>query len=195
MPACLRATKVSQRVQLDMDDARPTATAKPMIRKFSLADTVDETLQVWHVKRLWKLARALPVKPVPLTHISCLDETIWFSPIYGVKPTCRRVAAHAKRIYEADCNTPVILSATGLVMDGMHRVAKAWILGRKTVRAVKFPRDPEPDETLPLPPNLQRARTRNGKQPRRAARTASAYSPNGQRKKKRGAKLHRNNQP
>jgi len=37
----------------------------------------------------------------------------------------------------------------------MHRVAKAWLLGRKTIRAVKFPRDPEPDETLPVPATLR----------------------------------------
>src|SRR4030095_4120322 len=80
------------------------------------------------------------------------------SPPFGApEPTCRRVAAHARRIYEADFDKPVILSATGHVMDGMHRVAKAWILGLKTIRAVKFPRDPEPDERHPLPPSLRQA--------------------------------------
>ena len=56
---------------------------------------------------------------------------------------------------EADLTFPVILSNDGRAMDGMHRVAKAWLLGRKTIRAVKFPRDPEPDETLPVPATLR----------------------------------------
>ena len=124
------------------------------MKKFSVA-TIGGDLQIWHVKRLWKLSRELPVQRVPLKKIACLDDTLWFGPIYGFEPTCRRVAAHARRIYEADSEKPVILSATGQVMDGMHRVAKAWLLGRKTIRAVKFPRDPEPDEALPVPATLR----------------------------------------
>ena len=77
------------------------------------------------------------------------------------------MAAHARRIYEADSEKPVILSATGQVMDGMHRVAKAWLLGRKTIRAVKFPRDPEPDETLPVPATLRQRDQRRRAQSKR----------------------------
>jgi hypothetical protein len=102
---------------------------------------------------------------VPLTKIACLDEALWFSRIYGVEATCRRVAAHARRIYDAQLDVPVILSASGRVMDGMHRVAKAWILGRKKIPAVKFLHDPEPDEILPLPASL-----RLGKKPARTRR-------------------------
>jgi hypothetical protein len=120
------------------------------MKKFSVG-TIDGDLEVWHVERLWKLSTELPVHAVPLSKIVCLDDPIWFGPVYGLEPTCRRVAAHARRIYEADLDKPVILSATGRVMDGMHRVAKAWILGLKTIRAVRFPKDPKPDETLPMP--------------------------------------------
>jgi len=34
-------------------------------------------------------------------------------------------------------------------MDGGHRVAKAWLAGLPTVRAVRFPIDPEPDYLVP----------------------------------------------
>jgi hypothetical protein len=30
-------------------------------------------------------------------------------------------------------------------MDGMHRIAKAWMLGHSTITAVQFERDPPPD--------------------------------------------------
>jgi hypothetical protein len=30
-------------------------------------------------------------------------------------------------------------------MDGMHRIAKAWMLGQSTITAVQFERDPPPD--------------------------------------------------
>ena len=37
---------------------------------------------------------------------------------------------HIRLMEEADLSFPIILSATGAVMDGMHRVAKAALLGR-----------------------------------------------------------------
>jgi hypothetical protein len=39
----------------------------------------------------------------------------------------------------------VILGSDGRVMDGMHRIARAVLEGRTTVRAVRFPMNPEPD--------------------------------------------------
>lgn len=51
-----------------------------------------------------------------------------------------------KLIEEADRSFPIILSATGAVMDGMHRSAKALLQGREEIDAVQFDRDPEPDQ-------------------------------------------------
>ena len=59
--------------------------------------------------------------------------------------TCRMVARHADLIQKADPKYPVILSADGRLMDGGHRIAKAWISGRTTIDAVRFRVDPEPD--------------------------------------------------
>ena len=39
----------------------------------------------------------------------------------------------------------MILSADGRLMDGGHRVAKAWLSGTTTIEAVRFSVDPEPD--------------------------------------------------
>ncbi len=65
--------------------------------------------------------------------------------------TCRDVVEHAQLILEADCDYPIILSAEGHVMDGMHRVAKACLLGLEEVPAVQFATDPEPDYIEPVP--------------------------------------------
>src|SRR5438132_8773444 len=119
------------------------------------------SLHVWNVERLWKLADELPVKTLPVSSIACLDEVHWFGGLNGfggltgLQPTCRRVAEHAKGIYAAQFDRPIILSATGHVMDGMHRLAKAWILGLEEIQAVQFVQDPEPDEVRPLPPAFQ----------------------------------------
>jgi hypothetical protein len=105
-------------------------------------------LWVWDVERLWRLSQDLCIKTVPLSSIKDFDEVCWF-PADGEKPTCRVVAAHAKRIYEADFTHPIILSAKGVLMDGMHRLAKAWILGMEEVPVVQFVTDPEPDQIRP----------------------------------------------
>ena len=47
--------------------------------------------------------------------------------------------------HTVDLVYPIILSADGHVMDGMHRIAKAWMLGQRTITAVQFERDPPPD--------------------------------------------------
>ncbi|MBV9852283.1 MAG: hypothetical protein JO250_21665 [Armatimonadetes bacterium] len=96
----------------------------------------------WLTERLWERARGLPVKRVPLESISELDRDCWFC---GNEPTIRAVADHARRIQEADLSHPIILSADGGLMDGGHRLAKAWLLGMTEIAAVQFDVDPEPD--------------------------------------------------
>ena len=46
---------------------------------------------------------------------------------------------------EADLSYPIILSSDGGLMDGGHRIAKAWIEGCQEIDAVQFQEDPEPD--------------------------------------------------
>lgn len=112
-------------------------------------------LYVWEAERLWHLSKDLPIKTVPLSSIANFDDVCWFH-AGGAKPTCRAVAAHAKRIYEADLSRPIIMSVSGIMMDGMHRVAKAWILGMEEIQTVQFLEDPPADEILPLPGRKKR---------------------------------------
>jgi hypothetical protein len=101
-------------------------------------------LLAWDVHRLMALTEGLPRIDVPLTAIRELDECFWFQN-GNTAPTCRAIAEHAKLIQETDLAHPIILSSDGRVMDGMHRVAKALILGHETVIAVRFAEDSEPD--------------------------------------------------
>lgn len=98
---------------------------------------------IWDVHRLIELTRSLPVQPLALAEIAELDEPFWFEA--EAKAVCREIALHAKLILETDLAYPIILSSDGRVMDGMHRVCKAWLEGRLTVAAVQFRQDPEPD--------------------------------------------------
>ena len=63
----------------------------------------------------------------------------------GRAPSLRQVAAHAARIQSADLSYPIILSADGRLMDGGHRIARAWIEGHTEIDAVRFEVDPEPE--------------------------------------------------
>ena len=103
---------------------------------------VGERTLTWDVHRLIDLSRGLPVREVTLSSIAELDECFWFD---REEPTCRSVALHARLISEADTRHPIILSAEGRVMDGMHRVCKALLDKQSTVPAVQFEVDPEPD--------------------------------------------------
>lgn len=98
----------------------------------------------WWTERLWAEAAGLPVQTVQIDSITEFDMDCWFD---GKGATIRAVAEHARRIQGADLAHPVILSANGRLMDGGHRIAKAYLLGHRTVLAKRFVIDPEPDWT------------------------------------------------
>jgi len=104
----------------------------------------DRGLLAWDVDRLIELSTALPRRAVPLDAIDELDEVYWFGG-EDDRPTCRTVIAHARLIQQAALRYPIILSASGRVMDGMHRVGKALLQGHTTIDAVQFDTDPAPD--------------------------------------------------
>jgi hypothetical protein len=96
----------------------------------------------WDVDRLIEQSKDLPRKLVPLGAIAELDE-VWSAEDRPV--TWRSIVEHITLINDADLSFPIILSAGGRVMDGMHRVTKAVLERRSAIEAVQFDRDPEPD--------------------------------------------------
>ena len=110
---------------------------------------------IWDIDRLVSLTRKYETIEFPLKKIRELDEAFWYGFPSDV-PTCRSVAEHAKLIHESSLEHPIILSPEGRVMDGMHRVCKAYISGMITIKARKFDILPEPDyinvpaDVLPL---------------------------------------------
>ena len=86
----------------------------------------ERGLLAWDVDRLLRLTSKQEPVDLPLESIRELDEAFWFSDDCD-KPTCRRVAEHAKLINETNLEHPIIIDPEGRVMDGMHRVCKALI--------------------------------------------------------------------
>ncbi|MBS4027468.1 MAG: hypothetical protein KGZ58_02430 [Ignavibacteriales bacterium] len=107
----------------------------------------------WDVDRLVALTKSFPSRQVPIESIRELDENFWFDG-EGDKPTCRAIAEHFRFVEEADLHFPIILSSNGRVMDGMHRVVKAFLRGNKTIEAVQFTQDPDPDYENVMPDEL-----------------------------------------
>jgi len=103
----------------------------------------ERGLMAWDVDRLVALTKQFPRMNVPLAGVRELDAA--FSSEEDDILTWRAVAEHANLIAAADLCFPIILSSNGSVMDGMHRVAKAVLLGRATIEAVQFEEDPAPD--------------------------------------------------
>lgn len=99
-------------------------------------------LLAWDVDRLVRLVEALPRRDVPLEQIRELDES-WAGE--GEPVTWRSMVDHIRLIEAADLSFPIVLSASGAVMDGMHRAAKALLEGRTSIAARQFAHDPEPD--------------------------------------------------
>ena len=92
----------------------------------------------WSVARLIELTKELPVFEATVAAIST-DYTL------TDKADLREFAAHMKKVLDADLDHPIILAANGVIMDGRHRLAKAILEGRTTIKAVRFEVDPEPD--------------------------------------------------
>ncbi len=108
--------------------------------------TVPGGRAFWLTETLWRAAESLPVIRIPLGAIAEFDRDCWFQDKHA--PTCRAVAEHARRIQEADLSYPIILSADGRLMDGGHRLAKAYLLGAADIAAVRFEVDPEPERVI-----------------------------------------------
>ncbi len=125
-----------------------------MIRSQYHFRTSSQGLLAWDVRRLVALTHKLPVFRVPVSRIAEIDENHWYSHSESV-PTCRSMLGHYQLIREADTSFPIILDASGRVMDGMHRVCKVLLDGRSEIKAVQFEEDPEPDHVGKEPGSLE----------------------------------------
>lgn len=94
---------------------------------------------IWSVARLAMLAKDLEVREVPIDFL-CLSD------IYE-KLNLMDMVMHMKAINNADLKYPIILSECGDIMDGRHRIMKALLLGKSTIKAVRFDENPTPCRT------------------------------------------------
>ena len=87
---------------------------------------------------------ALPVVETGIASITEIDTAYWFHG-QNERPTVRRIIDHMRLIAQVDVAHPIILGEDSYVMDGMHRIARTILEERRTIRAVRFIKHPEPD--------------------------------------------------
>ena len=123
-----------------------------MRRQYHLRKT-ERGLLAWDVHRLMELTKDLVPHMVALADIVELDEVYWFDD-HGHQPTVRNVIGHMQLVEATELTYPIILSADGRVMDGMHRIAKAILSGKSHIVAVRFGITTEPDHAGVHPDEL-----------------------------------------
>ena len=102
----------------------------------------QKNIKTWNVYRLWDLAEFLPV-----TEANPTSFEEWGMWVWEANTTLGDFANHARKVMEADLSYPIIVSAEGDVMDGSHRLVKAYLTG-VPVKMVKFEVTPPPDDTV-----------------------------------------------
>lgn len=90
----------------------------------------------YEVQELIRLAENLEEFDLPLYAIN-MNHAICQNTLYSF-------LYHHKRVQKADLSYPVILDSTGYICDGWHRVAKAILEGRTTIKAKRLLVMPEP---------------------------------------------------
>lgn len=113
-------------------------------------DVVGNETHFWRIETLWAAAEGLPSRNLPLEEIPWQDDGCF---ILGDPPTWGAFAVHVRRAMDADLTYPIIVGPNGDVMDGMHRVVRAFVEGRDHVHGVVLTDVPPPDRITPRPPN------------------------------------------
>ena len=120
------------------DHAARSRNDRAIARRLWSTPLADGSIPFVRMQQLWDMAAGLPSKKLRVSELNALDEVRWFSERMQKLPTCRAVAEHARNIYEADFHFPIILSPSGVVLDGMHRLCKAFLLGMEEIDAVQL---------------------------------------------------------
>ena len=92
----------------------------------------------WKVSTLLEAAKGLEEFELPLAGIDMsgkpwnMSGFIW-------------ILYHIQRVQKANLKYPIILCPEGQIIDGWHRIAKAVLQGKETIKAVKLRVMPEVD--------------------------------------------------
>lgn len=124
---------------------------KPAERILYGPTQADGSTPYWRAQTIWAAAKGKPHVTVTLEELNILDEVVWFGGPKDVRPTVRKVVERARDILNADLGYPIIMTASGEVLDGAHRIARAYLEGAQTISAIQIDDWPQPDGFVEKP--------------------------------------------
>ena len=95
----------------------------------------DGNSKYWYAETLWEATKNAPIIEIEVSSISILDEVVWFGGPNNILPTIRTIAERIQAIQESDLAFPIIKVKDGDILDGAHRIAKAYINKHKFIKA------------------------------------------------------------
>lgn len=97
----------------------------------------DSTGDCWGVARLIDITKHLDPFDCPLASLD-------LSPIIWDGCDISELANHVYRVNATDISNPIIISWNGTIADGRHRIIKAIIMKKTTIKAVRMQHRPTP---------------------------------------------------
>jgi hypothetical protein len=96
--------------------------------------------EVWKAQTLYDYAKAkeCPVLDMPLWCIDLTDAPFECSQLHSF-------IFQMKRVNDCSLDYPIILDDCGQIADGYHRLCRAILEGRETIKAIRLNEMPSPD--------------------------------------------------
>lgn len=104
---------------------------------------VGKDIFIWDVNELLNISKDLPITYIPIEQLTELNEAYWSMP-GNQTLTCKEIADHSKIIFNCDLSFPILLCPEKRIVDGMHRVCKAYLEGHSTIKAQQLLILPQP---------------------------------------------------
>ncbi len=97
--------------------------------------------EVWKAETLYLFAKAkeYPILDLPLWCIDLSDTPFNAEDLQNFIFQC-------KRVQDTSLEYPIILDNYGQIADGYHRICKAILEGRETIKAIRLEEMPAPDK-------------------------------------------------
>ena len=89
----------------------------------------------YNVHAAIKLSEYLPVKDY-------LIEDLYIAYESPCDDNLRSFIEHMRMVVDADLSYPVLMNEDGFIIDGRHRLSKAILNKQKTIKGVRFMKDP-----------------------------------------------------
>ncbi len=116
---------------------KPSNKEQLLWRKHYMSTVMDSgEVYAWHVPKLWELARTLPT-------INVLVVDIYKTVQRHIEE--EYIEEDWVRVRNADLSYPILINDVHGVVDGVHRIAKAYKTNKRYIKAKRIETMPKPD--------------------------------------------------